>query len=298
MIRVFIDGGAGTTGLQIERRLSAMPEVDLIKLPEEARKEVSSRRDALNSADAAVLCLPDDAAREAVTLVENDSTVIFDASTAHRTAPGWAYGFPELSKAHLEAVRTSNRITVPGCHASGFCALVYPLVSRGMVSSSDVLSCFSLTGYSGGGKAMISEFEGENAPTGALPYALGHTHKHLPEMKAVCGLENAPVFMPVLATVRQGMIVSVPLGLDAHEVHKTLAEHYAGAENVEVTPFGGGDMLENGRLCMTALNGTDKMQLFVFGHERQTVISARFDNLGKGASGAACQCLKLRFNLK
>jgi N-acetyl-gamma-glutamyl-phosphate reductase len=296
-VKIFIDGRAGTTGLQIEERLRKTGGVALLEIEESRRKDPSARAEMLNAADAAFLCLPDDAAREAAALVTNPKTVIFDASTAHRTHTDWAYGFPELSEGHCERVRSGNRIAVPGCHATGFSAIVYPLVQSGMISRGASISCFSLTGYSGGGKAMIEEYESPGGPKDARPYALTLTHKHLPEMQAVCGLEHPPIFMPVLAPVRQGMLVSVPLALDAGLVHRTLADWYTGKRLIEVKPLAPLDELENGRLDMESLNDTGKMELFVFGRKTQTVITARFDNLGKGASGAAAQCFKLRFNL-
>ena len=296
MINVFIDGAEGTTGLRLENRLNGMEGVKLLRIEEEKRKDAERRKHFINSADAVFLCLPDEAAREAVTLAGNH-VVIIDASTAHRAAPGWAYGFPELSQKHRDAVKASNRITVPGCHASGFNALVYPLVCSGTVSADEVLYCTSLTGYSGGGKPVMAEYEGEDPPRGARPYALGLTHKHLPEMRAVCGLERAPIFMPVLTAVRQGMLVSVPLNAPAEPIHKELADWYRGAEHVRVMPFGGEGSLENGRLNMETLNSADDMEIFVFGNDCQTLLTARLDNLGKGASGAALQCMKLRFSI-
>ncbi|GHV33467.1 N-acetyl-gamma-glutamyl-phosphate reductase [Clostridia bacterium] len=291
-MKVFIDGSAGTTGLQLEEKLTAIDGIELLKIDGALRKDTEARRKIINSSDVTFLCLPDDAAREAAALVENPKTVVIDASTAHRTNPDWAYGFPELSKNHENAIRTSNRIAVPGCHATGFCAIVYPLLKMRKISDEAVLSCVSLTGYSGGGKSMIAEYEGENAPRGAHPYALGLHHKHLPEMRAVCGLKNEPIFQPIVAAVRQGMLVNVPLGLDAEELWQLFDSSYKDARNITVMPLNDQDNIE-----MEALNGTDLMEIFVFGHRAHTIVTARFDNLGKGASGAALQCMKLRMGL-
>ena len=295
-ISVFIDGQEGTTGLQIAERLEALPWVHLTAIDPALRKDKEARQKRIGAADAVFLCLPDTAARESVSLCENPDTVILDASTAHRTHPDWAYGFPELSPGHRQAIETGNRIAVPGCHASGFCALVYPLRQKKLLGASDRLSCTSLTGYSGGGKVLIAEFEGEAPPRGGLPYALGLAHKHLPEMQAVCGLEHPPIFQPSLVPVKQGMLVSVPLPMDAGMIHQALSGWYAeAAGQVSVKPLNAMDALENGRLNMEALNGTDQMEIFVFGDKRQALMLARFDNLGKGASGAAAECLRIRF---
>ena len=214
MKKVFIDGGVGTTGLRIVERLSVREDVELLSLPEETRKDPAARKEMINQADVVFLCLPDDAARESVSLVENPNTVVIDASTAHRTLPDWAYGFPELSTSHEEKIFSSKRIAVPGCHASGFIALVYPLVEAGLLDKDVLLTCHSITGYSGGGKKMIADYENEgrsvllNAPR---QYALGQQHKHLKEMKAVTGVENAPMFSPIVADFYSGMVVTVPL---------------------------------------------------------------------------------------
>lgn len=294
-MKVFIDGAEGTTGLQLEERLKAVKNIEILNIPRDLRKDTEERKRLLNSADVAFLCLPDAAAREAVAMVENPETVIIDASTAHRTAPGWVYGFPELSEEHLNAVRHSKRIAVPGCHASGFCSIVYPLVKGGFIGKEQILSCTSLTGYSGGGKSLIAEYESKTFK-GARPYALSLRHKHLPEMGHVCELENPPIFQPIVIPVRQGMLVSIPLALDASTIWKYLKEYYAKAENVSVVPFGGENLLDSGFLDMEALNGTDKLEIFIFGHETQTLAVARLDNLGKGAAGAAVQILNILNN--
>ncbi len=297
MKKVFIDGKAGTTGLRIYERLSGRDDIELITLPEELRKDKESRRQALNSADVAFLCLPDDAAREAVSLVDNPNTTIIDASTAHRTLPDWAYGFPELSKDFEEKIKNSKRIAVPGCHASGFVALVFPLVESGLISSDTQLTCFSLTGYSGGGNKMIAEYEDgkrDNLLDAPRQYALGQTHKHLPEMTAITGLETAPVFCPIVGDFYSGMEVTVPLfasqlkdGKTIEDIKNVYKEKYQGPM-VKYT-----EQSENGFVSANILSGNDTMQISVFGNEERILLVARFDNLGKGASGAAVECMNL-----
>ena len=300
MKRVFIDGSAGTTGLRIRERLSGREDIELITLSEELRKDPAARKEALNSCDAAFLCLPDAAAVEAVSMVETNSVTILDTSTAHRTNPAFAYGFPELSAAHLEKVKTSNRSAVPGCHASGFIALVYPLVEAGVLAPDALVSCFSLTGYSGGGKKMIAEYEDKDRnPLLGTPrqYALGQTHKHLKEMCAVTGLNNAPLFSPIVADFYSGMQVSVPLF--ASQVKATPDEIRAIYKAKYTTP-----MVEymdiadrDGFLEAGTLMGQDRMIVTVDGNDDRILLSALYDNLGKGASGAAIECMNLRFGL-
>ncbi len=295
MKKVFIDGSAGTTGLRIRERLSARKDIELVTLPEELRKDTSARRDALNAADIAFLCLPDAAAVEAVSLVENPATAIIDTSTAHRVAPGWEYGFPELS-GRRERIRASRRIANPGCHASGFIALVEPLVRGGLLRSSTALSCFSLTGYSGGGKKMIAEYEApERSPLLAAPrqYGLSQSHKHLPEMKAICGLDVAPAFIPVVAPFYSGMEVTVPvfradLGATPDEIRAYYRSYYA--DGLVRVDEGDG---EGGFLSAAAFSGRDDMEVSVFGNEDRVLLVSRFDNLGKGASGAAIQNMNI-----
>ena len=301
MFKVFIDGSAGTTGLRIREMLEKRGDIALITLPEEARKDVSARKEAINASDVTFLCLPDDAAREAVTLVENGDTVVIDASTAHRTAAGWAYGFPELSAAHREAVRTGKRIANPGCYASGFIALVYPLVEAGILPRDYPLVCHAVSGYSGAGKKGIAEYEAENrSPLLDTPrlYALSLEHKHLPEMKAVCGLTRTPVFNPYVCDYYCGMSVSVPLFCDllkvrvsAREIFECLRAHYAGSRFIEVARE------ESGYLSANTLNFTNRMQLLVHGGDERVLLTARFDNLGKGASGAAIQNMNIALGL-
>ena len=297
MKRVFIDGKAGTTGLRIYERLSGREDIELITLPEELRKDKEARRQALNSADVAFLCLPDDAAREAVSLVDNPNTAIIDASTAHRTLPDWAYGFPELSKDFEEKIKGSKRIAVPGCHASGFVALVFPLIEAGILPKNAELTAFSLTGYSGGGNKMIAEYEDSNRDKlldAPRQYALGQTHKHLPEMTAVTGLEKPPVFCPIVGDFYSGMEVTIPLfstqlqnGKTVEDIKNAYKKKYQGPM-VKYT-----EQSENGFASANILSGNDTMQISVFGNEERILLVARFDNLGKGASGAAVECMNL-----
>lgn len=302
MIEVFIDGSQGTTGLRIDERFAARADVRVSRIPERFRKDASARKDYLNAADVAFLCLPDDAAREAAALVENPRTKIIDASTAHRVEKGWAYGFPELSAAHREKIAEGTRIAVPGCHASGFVALVYPLVSAGILSDRYPFVCHSLTGYSGGGKKMIAEYEseGRNALLDApRQYGISQTHKHLPEMTAVCGLVRPPVFCPVVSDFYSGMEVTVPVLGDVarvtlKKVHAALADHYAGSKMVKVAPLGEfGDMISAARM-----KGRDDMTVVVAGNDDRILLVSLFDNLGKGASGAAVQCMNVAFGLE
>ena len=302
MKTVFIDGSAGTTGLRIYDRLSQRQDLKLHVLPEAQRKDPEARRDALNSCDVAFLCLPDAAAMEATDMVENPAVVVLDTSTAHRTAPGWVYGFPELSVERAEAVCHSRRIAVPGCHASGFIALVYPLVAEKLLPPDALLTCHSLTGYSGGGKKMIAAYEApDRSPLYDAPrqYALGQTHKHLKEMKAVCGLEHAPIFCPIVADYYSGMEVTVPLfasqlapGVTPQQLAELYRRRYSGGM---VRYAGGPD--DDGLLSAGALSGKDSMELLVSGNEERILLTARYDNLGKGASGAAIACMNLALGL-
>ena len=295
MKTVFIDGSAGTTGLRIRERLAVRTDLSLIALPEDKRKDIHARREALNSADVAFLCLPDDAAREAVTLIENPKTAVIDTSTAHRTASGWAYGFPELFGKRAE-IATSKRIANPGCHASGFIALVAPLVRARLLSESALLTAFSLTGYSGGGKKMIAEYESAERPAALdapRQYALGQAHKHLPEMKAVCGIEHAPVFSPIVADYYAGMEVTVPLFAEMLKgTRDDVIDVYREAYRTGLVRYNA-EMGEGGLLCGAAFSGRDDMELGVLGNEERILLVARYDNLGKGASGAAIQNMNI-----
>ena len=296
MKKVFIDGSAGTTGLRIYERLSARDDVEILTLSDEKRKDSSARKEMLYQADIAFLCLPDDAAREAVALAEGSDVVIIDASTAHRTLPDWAYGFPELSKAHEEKIVSSKRIAVPGCHASGFIALVYPLVEAGILPKESLLSCHSITGYSGGGKKMIADYESEekSALLGApRQYGLTQQHKHLKEMKAITGIANAPCFSPIVSDFYSGMTVTVPLFASqikgsVDEIKEVYKKKYASGL---VTYVESAD--EGGFVSGAALSGKDSMKITVAGNEERILLIACYDNLGKGASGAAMECMNM-----
>ena len=293
MTKVFIDGSAGTTGLRIFERLSSRTDIQLMTLTGELRKDTEARREMLNMADIAFLCLPDKAAMEAVSLIDNDHTAVIDTSTAHRVNDAWAYGFAELSAAHRQAIKESKRIANPGCHASGFISTVCPLVSHGIIPADFPLTAYSLTGYSGGGKSLIAEYEDENRDPrhdSHRIYATGLAHKHLPEMQKLCGLKHQPVFSPILGDFYSGMATSVLLpGFDAQKVWECLADHYAGERIVTVAPFGGDEAL----VYASTLSGKDTMRIQVSGHGEQAMVTAIFDNLGKGASGAAIQNMNI-----
>ncbi len=297
-IRVFIDGSVGTTGLRIHERLSARRDVELVTIADEHRKNLKYRKEAIESSDAAFLCLPDTASVEIVQALGDSPVKILDTSTAHRTNPDWAYGFPELSSAYLDRLMASKRIAVPGCHASGFCAIVKPLVDYGIIAPDYPICATSVTGYSGGGKKMIAEYEDENRDIefdSPRQYGLGQTHKHLPEMKTVCGLEYEPCFSPIVSDFYSGMTVSVPLNkrlltkdVTAKDIHEVFAEHYAGKKLVSVHDFG-----MEGFLSTNSKSGKDSMEIMVCGNDDRILIASTFDNLGKGASGAALQCFNL-----
>ncbi|MBQ5712422.1 MAG: N-acetyl-gamma-glutamyl-phosphate reductase [Oscillospiraceae bacterium] len=293
MTKIFIDGSAGTTGLRIRERLASRTDLELIVLPEELRKDASARKDALFSADIAFLCLPDAAAVEAVALAEGSDVKIIDTSTAHRTNDAWAYGFPELSEAHRKAIAGSRRVANPGCHASGFIAGCYPLVASGILPADFPVTAYSLTGYSGGGKSLIAEYEDPHRDPrhdSHRIYGTTLTHKHLPEMRKLCGLTNAPVFSPILGDFYEGMATSILLpGFDAAKVHDVISAHYEGQKLVTVAPLGGDEPL----IYAGTLAGKDSMRLIVTGHATQTMVTALFDNLGKGASGAAIQNMNI-----
>ena len=301
MIHVFIDGKEGTTGLQIFERLGGRSDISIITLSEERRKDVAARKECINDADIVFLCLPDAAARESVSLCENPRVKIIDASTAHRTDPAWAYGFPELSAKHREAVAASKRVAVPGCHASGFISLVYPLVAGGIASPEYPFVCHSVTGYSGGGKKMIAEYEAQGRSAeldSPRQYGLGQTHKHLPEMQAVCGLSAAPIFNPIVSDYYSGMCVSVPLFarmlqkiMTVESLKSYFTEYYATQNFIQTAELTGGYLPAN-TLC-----GTNQMRIYCEGNDERIVLASVFDNLGKGASGAAVQCMNIMCGL-
>ena len=305
--KVFVDGEAGTTGLEIRERLALRSDIELIQIDAARRKDVSAKAECLNAADIAFLCLPDDAARESAALVNNPRTCVIDASTAHRTDPNWAYGVPELAPSYRAALRTGKRIANPGCHATGFVLALRPLVQRGIIPPDFVLPCFSLTGYSGGGKKMIADYNQSPLPArlqSPRPYALGLRHKHLPEMTAHTGLASAPVFVPVVSSFYRGLLITLPLALGqlpsratAAELHRILAETYAGEKFVRVLPFADESILDGDSFDVQGCNGTNRCDLALFADGERVALMARLDNLGKGASGAAIQCMNLHLGL-
>jgi len=308
--KVFIDGRHGTTGLKIDERLAGRDEIEVLSIPEAQRKDPAAKAAVINSADVVFLCLPDAASKESVGLLEpgNTRTRFLDASTAHRTNPDWVYGLPELDRGQRERIRKAQKVAIPGCHASGFILLARPLVAAGLVPADHPMTVHSVTGYSGGGKEMIASYE--QPPT--LPesmksprfYALGLQHKHLPEMKTISGLVHAPLFTPIVGNFAQGMVVAVPLlprmlpkQATPASLHEFFAGHYRGETFVKVMPLDTAPVLDNGFLPATACNDTNRAEIFVFGHAEQVLLAARFDNLGKGASGAAIQCMNLMLGL-
>lgn len=297
MTKVFIDGSQGTTGLKIFDRLSKREDIELITLPEELRKDALSRQEAINSSDITFLCLPDDAAIEAVRVA--DSRVkILDTSTAHRTNEQWIYGFPEVIKNGFEKIKNANRVAVPGCHASGFIALVKPLVDAGVINKSSLLTCHSVTGYSGGGKKMIAEYENQSRSfllDAPRQYALSQQHKHLKEMTKISGIYNAPIFCPIVSDFYSGMCVTVPLfkaQLDKYADVNTIKEIYLERYTGPIVKFIE-DFDEGGFISANGIKGKDGMQISVLGNDDRILLVARYDNLGKGASGAALQCMNI-----
>lgn len=300
--KVFIDGSEGTTGLRIFERFAGREDIELLLIDSNLRKDVNERKRLINQSDITFLCLPDAAARESVSLLENDQVKVIDASTAHRTELGWAYGFPELSREHREAVRTGSRIAVPGCYASGFISLVYPLVAGGILPKDYPVSCFALSGYSGAGKKTIAAYEAKDRQKeleSGREYALTQQHKHLKEMQKVTGLVRTPLFSPIIDDYYSGMVVSVPLYADMltgaqspEKLRSYYAEYYQGEVFIRVA--GAEDeAAASGFLAGNALSGWDGLKIYVTGNEERIVLSSQFDNLGKGASGAAIQCMNL-----
>ena len=306
-VKVYIDGQEGTTGLKILERFEGRNDIELIRISEEKRKDPAERAKFINMSDYTFLCLPDAASKEAVSFVDNDHVRIIDASTAHRTNPDWAYGFPELSAAHREKIRTSNRVAVPGCYASGFASIVYPLVDHGIIPADYPVFAYATSGYSGAGKKAIAVYEGDDKPyefNSPRQYALSQQHKHLPEMKAVSGLEYTPMFNPMVCDYFSGMVVSVPIqtrtlpkAVTPADIHAMYAEHYKGANMIEVMPLMSADEQKSFFLASNTLSGLNKMQIFVFGSDEQILLCSRLDNLGKGASGAAVQCLNIMMGI-
>ena len=302
MTRVYVDGQEGTTGLRIRDVLAGRDDIDVLSIDPDKRKDPGERARLLNAADVAFLCLPDEAAREAVSLVENPGTCIIDASTAHRTAPGWVYGLPELVPDQRARLRGSKRIANPGCHATSFILLVRPLVEAGLVPRTFPLTATSITGYSGGGRKMIEQYQagGDVRLTSPRPYALGLAHKHLPEMLAHSGLATAPVFLPIVSNFYKGLAVSIPLqlaqlpdGASAGALHGALQAYYAEEPFVRVMPLDDSATLAAGAFDVQGSNDTNRVDIFVFGGKQQALLIARLDNLGKGASGAAVQAMNV-----
>lgn len=300
--KIYIDGSAGTTGLRINERFQNRDDVEILRIPEELRKDTETRKQFINESDITFLCLPDAAAREAVALVENDHVRILDTSTAHRTEEGWAYGFPELGDCFRQNIKNGKRVAVPGCHATGFISLAYPLVNQKILPSDYPVASFSLTGYSGGGKKMIAEYESEERTAeydAPREYALTQKHKHLKEMRKITGLDKEPLFSPIVADYYSGMVVSLPLyaemlngSMTPEKVHKFFSDFYAGEKFIKVMPYGvEADM--RGFLGGNGCSGWDGLEIYVTGNEERILISSRFDNLGKGASGAAIQCMNI-----
>ena len=300
--KIFIDGSEGTTGLRIFERFEGRDDIELLKISSDLRKDPEEISKFINASDITFLCLPDAAAREAVAMVKNDQVKIIDTSTAHRTEEGWAYGYPELSKEHREAIRTGKRVAVPGCHATGLITLAYPMVAGDILPTDYPVSAFSLTGYSGGGKKMIAEYEGDERDKeldSPREYALGQTHKHLKEMKKITGLTREPLFSPIVADYYSGMVVTLPLYTEllkgkqtVETIHGYFSDYYKNEKFVKVMPLGQ-EAESRGFLGGNGCSGWDGIQIYITGNEDRILLSSRFDNLGKGSSGAAVQCLNI-----
>ena len=300
--KIFIDGSEGTTGLRIYERFEGRDDIELLKISSELRKDVNERKRLINESDITFLCLPDAAAKESVSLVENENVKIIDTSTAHRTEEGWAYGYPELSNEHRDAIKNGKRIAVPGCYATGFITIIYPLIKGGILPKDYPVSAFAMSGYSGAGKNTIAVYEAEERDTeldAPREYALTQSHKHLKEMQKITGLEKAPLFSPIICDYYSGMLLTTPFYTDMlngkqtpEEVHSFLSKYYEGEKFVKVMPFGK-EAEYNGFLAANACSGWDGIEIYVTGNEDRVLVSTRFDNLGKGASGAAVQCLNI-----
>lgn len=303
--KIFVDGESGTTGLEIRQRLSTRSDIEIMKIDPQLHRDKAERKKFLNSADLVFLCLPDEASKESVSLIESDHVRVIDASTAHRTNPGWVYGFPELDSEQRDKIKASKRVAVPGCHATGFNSIIHPLIKGNILPKDYPINATSVSGYSGGGKKLISQYEETRAddPVMLSPryYALALHHKHLPEMIAVNDLTYPPIFTPLISKFYRGMLVSVPLqtrllsnkDITAKEIRDYYASYYKNEKFIEVMPFDDDNNLDGGYLDAVGCNGTNKLQIFVFGHDGQIFVMSRLDNLGKGASGAAVQCMNI-----
>ena len=303
--KVFVDGQEGTTGLQINDYLARRPDVEVLKIDSEKRKDLAERKRLINASDVTFLCLPDDAAREAVALVENSKTCVIDASTAHRINPAWAFGLPELGRDQRDKIRASKRIANPGCHATAFILALKPLVAAGLLPASTQIAANSITGYSGGGKKMIEHYQSPQRIDAPRPYALGLAHKHLPEMSAYTGLSVAPIFQPIVGPFYKGLAVTAYLHPQQFarkatpaDVQKILADYYAGEVFIRVAPVDLEANTEGGFFNVEANNNTNRVDLFVFGNEERMLVVGRLDNLGKGASGAAVQAMNVHLGLE
>jgi len=300
--KVFIDGSEGTTGLRIHERFSVRDDIELLSISPELRKDPKERQRLMNLSDITFLCLPDAAAIESVSLVENENVVIIDTSTAHRTSEGWAYGFPELSKNHREAIRNGKRIAVPGCHATGFISTVYPMIAGGLMPADYPVSAFSLTGYSGGGKKMIAAYEDEDKKQelyAPREYAITQNHKHLKEMGKITGLARLPLFSPIVDDYYSGMVTTVPLymdmlkkGISVESVREYFKDYYKGQKFISVADEDD-ETASTGFISGNQLTGYDGLKIYITGNEERILLTAQFDNLGKGASGAAMQCMNI-----
>lgn len=306
--KIFVDGQEGTTGLQINERLLKRDDIELLKINPEKRKDINERRELINKADIVFLCLPDEAAKESVSLVENSTTRIIDASTAHRTNDAWAYGFPELSPVLRDKIKNSARVSVPGCYATGFNALLYPLIKEGIVPADYPVTCHAVSGYSGGGKKRIAEYTSADPSDESIMsprfYALALRHKHLPEMQKVSGLAHTPLFTPIIGPYYKGMTVAVPLYSSllparnsAASISGFYSDYYSGQKFIKVFPEGSEGGAVDGFLGATGCNGTNLLEIYAAGNDEHILLTARLDNLGKGASGAAVQCMNIMLGL-